>query len=344
MFRALLICLLAAAATGPTGCSKVDGPPKVAPGTAVGKVIEVQGAVTATRGGPARLLAVGDSVSPDDTVVTAADASVRVELFHNHAKLQLTQGASTRIDGSLAWELSASEVAALPAGQVTVAAGQVGERSAAETSNTMVKGSPVAPTTPTTPAPPAIEPVAEPTTSAADPALTPLRVAATADRKDRKLDPVSAPKRKASPPPPPPPPPRIQPQTPTLGSTGGGGGGGGGGTPSRTAVPPRTEQPSPPNPGEESEQDDDGGDKGRRTPGAPALTVDAQLAPSRAKLRTCLVSGVTKLTIVVTVTSKRPTIQVKGDATATTQACVQGVIEGLRLGAVDGTATIVITP
>ncbi len=78
--RSLILVVIVAC-----GSSQPDIPAK----TDAGKVVELAGKVTATRDAATRTLAVGNSVAPDDVIATAADASVVIELFHNHARWSL---------------------------------------------------------------------------------------------------------------------------------------------------------------------------------------------------------------------------------------------------------------
>lgn len=212
--RAVLFGLLAASCgLGASACTSHDGAPHVASGTPVGTVLAVEGVATATRDGTQRALAVGDSVSPDDTIAAGAEGSVVVQLVHNHALLELNRGATSRVDASAAWHLTADQVAADSRRHASVAAGRNGERTAADgrdTASGPASATAVAPARAMIEAPQ--EPAAPPTAPSAVP-TEPVSGAprrGRADASDRPIDrPVAAaPRQPESAPPPPPPPPR----------------------------------------------------------------------------------------------------------------------------------------
>lgn len=71
-----------------------------------GSVTAVSGAVTAMRGAedsPARPLSLGDQVFSDDTITTAPDATITIELSHNGARWTVGGDTTRRIDRSAAW-------------------------------------------------------------------------------------------------------------------------------------------------------------------------------------------------------------------------------------------------
>jgi len=124
-------------------CSKRDAPDVAAP---AGKVVELTGKVSASRGGSAaRPLAVADQVFPDDMIDTGADGSVTIELSHNHARWAMEPGQKKRVDESAAFKLAAQEQAGV-VDHTTSAAGRNAERTAAENRATSgVMDSPPAP-------------------------------------------------------------------------------------------------------------------------------------------------------------------------------------------------------
>ncbi len=134
MLRALFVGVLAVSAVA--GCGKKsDDAPKVAVGTAAGKVIELSGKVSATRDGKTRDLAQGGEVFGDDQIETAADGAVTIELFHNGAHWSVIANKKARVDASLAWSLD-KQAASKTVEQSSAAAGRNAERSAADTAAT----------------------------------------------------------------------------------------------------------------------------------------------------------------------------------------------------------------
>lgn len=118
------------------GCSSEDKPAQgPGPDEPAGVVVAAAGQVTAVRADqPARTLAVGAEVFRDDTVTTAADGSVAIELGHNRVTWNLASGQSMRVDQSLAWKAkpaSGSSSFDERAEMVTSSAGQHGGREAA---------------------------------------------------------------------------------------------------------------------------------------------------------------------------------------------------------------------
>ncbi len=140
--------LLAAAA-----CTAPAPPPKPAAAAAVAKpagaVEAVEGRATAQRaaaGAAARGLAVRDPVWPDDTVVTAAQASVAIRLQHNDALWLLQGGQTRRVDAAAAWRApkQAAQVALADrqAAPTTASAGRHSEQEAAQTGETAARPTP----------------------------------------------------------------------------------------------------------------------------------------------------------------------------------------------------------
>lgn len=125
----VVICVVAA-------CGKDSGKragPAVVPGAAAGEVLEVTGDVTATRGGDTRALAVGDDVSGDDVITTAAGASVVVGLLHNGVKWSLKGGFSKRLADAAAWSAPGTPVdPSASLGERTTAADRVAAPAAVE--------------------------------------------------------------------------------------------------------------------------------------------------------------------------------------------------------------------
>ena len=116
------------------GDPKPEAPP--AADRDAGKVIELTGKVTATRAAASRSLVVGNGVFADDVIETAPDASVVIELAHNHARWSLEAGIKSRVDASVAWNLPKQD-AAKPVAHATSSAGRHAEREAANTQVTV---------------------------------------------------------------------------------------------------------------------------------------------------------------------------------------------------------------
>ena len=130
MLRSILVGLLAASAVA--ACSHGgDGPPAVEPGVAVGKVVELTGTVTATRGTQTRTLDASSTVSGDDVITTSADGRVAIVLAHNNARWDLGPNKHERVADSLAWGLARVDHPADVVDVETTSAGRHAERSAA---------------------------------------------------------------------------------------------------------------------------------------------------------------------------------------------------------------------
>lgn len=353
MRRSVLHCVWLAAvvlsATGATGCRGNEGPPQVAPGTAVGKVVDVAGQVTATRDGKTRVLAPGEEVSPDDVVATADTGSVSIELFHNRANLQLQNGAASRIDDSLAWELTTSDVEKLPGGKVMVSAGRHGENTAAESANNVVMRNRQPPAAATTsaapPSPPPVQPIVG---GVPDPGIVDREQATTPPHDDRKAGSATG----------------------NAGPT----------PPGRTATPPKQDptrkdsasEPTTTTPARTSDEAPQGG-RSRRGDDAPTSGSDAERAnkgPSvtdeesrtekqrevahgsllatrveatRAKLKACLQGDVKHLTITVTVSAGKLTFGFAETGAEAARTCVQGVLKRVDVTNADGSTSIEIS-
>ena len=103
MRRAVTVTVVLAAFAGavPAGCGRGDAE---APAGPAGRVVELDGKVSATREGQAsRPLHDGDPIFPDDTVETAERAEVTILIAHNGARWSLAGGKSRRVDRSPAW-------------------------------------------------------------------------------------------------------------------------------------------------------------------------------------------------------------------------------------------------
>jgi hypothetical protein len=128
--RPLIILLLVAACSrGSSGSAPAEG--------VAGVVLEASGAVSARADGAAdaRPLVVGSEVLASDTLETAADASLRVRLYHNRALLALEGGKVLRLRESAAWlaRPGAADPFERGAGTATAVAGREAEKTAVDT-------------------------------------------------------------------------------------------------------------------------------------------------------------------------------------------------------------------
>jgi outer membrane biosynthesis protein TonB len=139
MWRTLLIVLLTACGGGEDKASSSGGAAVTT--SDAGKVRELTGKVTATRGTEVRTLAVGNPVAPDDLIDTGGDGSVVIELAHNRALWSLESGIKARVDQSVAWGLSAQD-AAKPVDHATSSAGRHADREAANTAVSAIEQDP----------------------------------------------------------------------------------------------------------------------------------------------------------------------------------------------------------
>jgi hypothetical protein len=166
-----LAVFLALGAVATAGCgSKESSGPAVVPGAAAGDVREVTGTVTAQRGDePARTLAVGDVVSGDDLIKTAAGSSIVIELRHNGVRWSLAADHSKRLGDSQAWKAPRRGEGGAT-GERSTAAGRHAEREAADTAATAATESAPAPVgAPAPGAAPAPTPVPPPEPVAVEP-------------------------------------------------------------------------------------------------------------------------------------------------------------------------------
>jgi hypothetical protein len=129
MVRAVLLGILLASGAA---CDKSAKPPAAQVEAAAGKVVEVTGKATATRGGASRDLVAGADVFRDDTIDTGADGTITVELFHNNAMWSI-DGRKARVDESVAWKLAKQTPSGKPVDHATSSAGRDAERQGAGT-------------------------------------------------------------------------------------------------------------------------------------------------------------------------------------------------------------------
>ena len=129
MLRTVLLGILLATSAA---CNKAAKPPAAEVQAAAGKVVEVTGKATATRGGASRDLVAGADVFRDDTIDTGPDGAITVELFHNNAMWSI-DGRKARVDESAAWKLAKQEPSGKPVDHATSSAGRDAERQGAGT-------------------------------------------------------------------------------------------------------------------------------------------------------------------------------------------------------------------
>ncbi len=158
-------------------CSGDTAAPVVKPGVAAGKVLEVSGTVTATRGGTTRDLVAGDEVSGDDTIKTGPDGRIAILLDHNRARWELGASKTAVVSGSLAWTAARQAGGGGASDEATLAAGRHAEKTGADTGATALAPGQPGQAEPT-PAPEeaaqaAAPPAAEPTADRAPPAQPP---------------------------------------------------------------------------------------------------------------------------------------------------------------------------
>ena len=313
MLRSLLVGILAVSMA--PACKGATDAPSVQPGLAVGKVIDLEGKVTATRDGKERTLAAQDEISGDDVIATG-DGRVMIWLTFNNATWDLPPHRTERVGDSPAWKLE--KVAAIPAAvqEATISGGRHAEKSAADTRESAPRAPMAVPTAPADPAPPVQQQAR--TDGAA--ATAPGGPAGEPSGGPRGGDaPTSAPKAKAA----------VAVK-------------GGGGPASRPllgeAEDRRTEEvekrsvPPPPSavPTAPSAARDEAEERKTR-PTTPAASPAKQLASQQAKLATCL-QGATTLPIVLVVKAGHATLTaVKG--TAKQNACLAEVAATFRFDA-----------
>lgn len=134
MLRTLLVGILAM--TAAAACSSKDDAPAAQPGVSAGKVVELTGTVTATRGDQVRSLATGGEISADDVIDTAADSRVVILVAHNNARWDLGPNKHGKVAESLAWTAPKQDRPAAAVIEESSTAGAHAEKAAATTGNT----------------------------------------------------------------------------------------------------------------------------------------------------------------------------------------------------------------
>ncbi len=322
MLRSILLGLLVI--SGASACKSGEGDaPVVEPGKAVGKVLEITGKVTATRGTVTRDLDASSTVSGDDVITTAGDGRITILLAHNNAKWDLGPNKHEQVSTSMAWRLAKVDAPAGKVDETTTAAGRHAERAAANGE------------------------------SAAAPAAP---AAATETGRATATDPAPGPRALAQPPvadepapPPPPPPPPPKPKKAFTGAPGGPGGGStgptdasrkgardskesvgqttanaslgeGDGVPNRRG-PMQIESAKAPDTGEKDVQDKGGG----------SSPLQAAVQKERSALHACVVaSGKDRLAITVHFAKGKATIEL-ADGSPADKACVAKVAARIKL-------------
>jgi len=134
MLRTLLAAILAVSAAA--ACGSKEDAPAATPGAPVGKVLEIDGTVTATRGTAVRTLTTGGEISTDDEIATAADGRVVILIAHNNARWDLGPNRTSRVNESLAWTAAKQAGPAAVVKEETSTAGRHAEKTAATTATT----------------------------------------------------------------------------------------------------------------------------------------------------------------------------------------------------------------
>jgi hypothetical protein len=134
MLRSLLLGVLALSTA--SACKGSSDAPTAQPGVAVGKVVEISGDVSATRGTAKRALASGQEISGDDVIETGARANVRILFAHNNATWDLGPNKKQLVSESLAWRAPKADSPAGDVNEATLAAGRHAERETVTTGTT----------------------------------------------------------------------------------------------------------------------------------------------------------------------------------------------------------------
>ena len=149
MLRSLLLGVLVFSTA--SACKGSGDAPAVQPGVAVGKVVELSGEVSATRGTAKRPLATGQEISGDDVIETGAQATVRILFAHNNATWDLGPNKKQLVSESLAWKAPKANTPAGEVNEATLAAGRHAERETVTTGTTAAEPAPPTPTAAATP-------------------------------------------------------------------------------------------------------------------------------------------------------------------------------------------------
>ena len=134
MLRTLLVGILAVSAV--VACSGKSDAPAAQPGVSAGKVVELTGKVTATRGTAVRTLLEGGEISSDDVIDTAVDSRVVILMAHNNARWDLGPNKHGKVGESLAWTAARVDLPAVAVKEETSTAGRYADKNAATTDTT----------------------------------------------------------------------------------------------------------------------------------------------------------------------------------------------------------------
>lgn len=304
MLRAVLLGILTV--TSVVACKSEGGTSaKSQPGVAAGKVVEVKGAVTVKHGDAARPLAAGETVEGDDVVTTGADGNVVIELAHNLVRWELGPNKTQKVSESIAFKAAKNTGPVAAVDQDTAAAGRPAERSAVGTTATEVEEAPAKADAdePAAAAPPPPPAAAAP---APDPEPRPERKRSRGTRSRRESAKESAPEipsaeaamapRDDSPP--------AEGIRTTRGATRG----------------PIVAKPAPPQAPPMAPQ--------ASASSAGGATPAELVAQHKAALKACMKGEAEPVTLLVTVTNGKPTVNLTSKAaiSASLDACVKKVI------------------
>jgi hypothetical protein len=134
MLRTLLLGILAVSAVA--SCGSKEAAPAATPGAPAGKVLELTGTVTATRGSEVRTLSPGGEISADDVIDTANESRVVILVAHNNARWDLGPNRKSKVGESQAWTAAKQVGPAAVVKEETSTAGRHAEKTAATTTTT----------------------------------------------------------------------------------------------------------------------------------------------------------------------------------------------------------------
>ncbi len=336
MLRTLLLGILAVSAVA--SCGSKEAAPAATPGAPAGKVLELTGTVTATRGSEVRTLIQGGEISADDVIDTAAESRVVILVAHNNARWDLGPSRKSKVGESLAWTAAKQVGPAAVVKEETSTAGRHAEKTAATTTTTTgASDEPNVQPVPPVAAVASAAPVEAPTAGAA-----PSEPRKMADLKPRPPAKMAGPGASTPPPPPADPAAAFGGPDETVANQV---------TNQNTKVV--TESSRKVDPKVVQDKDDDGPDlqtKGTTTkpaersggdgvstlgaarPTSPLeLEIRETMRTKRAALQVCLGTDLTRLVLRVAVTDGAYTITTSdAKATAATRACLAKVAKTLK--------------
>lgn len=310
---------------------------KSQPGVAAGKVVEVKGAVTVKHGDASRPLAAGETVEGDDVVTTGADGNVVIELAHNLVRWELGPNKTQKVSESIAFKAAKNTGPVAAVDQDTAAAGRPAERSAVGTTATEVEAKEPAADEPAAAAapapPPPVEAAEAASTAPVEPAPERKRSRGTRTRREsvKKESAPEIPSAEAAMAP------RDDAPAEGIRTTRG------------APRPAAKAAPAPPPPPPPNESNAAGGGGGVTTRGIADVNVgtapSALVAQKQSALKACLKGETEPVTLVVTVTNGKPTVQLtsKAEISASLDACVKKVIGSISFST-NGKVTTSIKP